>query len=419
MIRNTFTRRTWLRSTVLAPGAAIAGLALPCFDTSVPAQAAEKPGSLTITNVETFPLRHRMRTAMGVSTALSDVRHCLLVKITTDSGIVGWGETIDVGGTRAVIETKHKPALVGKNPLEHRKLWRTLWGPSFGDGRAVGAVDIALHDLRGKALGLSIADLYGGRLRDKVLAYASAMNYTDGVRPEDQFPPEAAELVKRGYKALKTRCGRFELSREVAVVTKIREAVGGEIRLLTDGNGAFTLPQAVKFGKQLEKLDFYCLEEPLPQGQNYAGYDVLCESLDICVAGGEGLDSRVAAREHIIKRSFDMIQPDVVLCGGIGEALFIAEMARLWSVQCVPHCWSGVIGIAATLQVLSLLPVAPFGFSSDLPMLEFDVLENPFREELSPKPFQINSQGFVKIPTGPGLGIDVNEEVVRKYLVKD
>jgi D-galactarolactone cycloisomerase len=174
----------------------------------------------------------------------------------------------------------------------------------------------------------------------------------------------------------------------------------------------------VKFGKELEKLDFYCFEEPLPQGLNYAGYDVLTDSLDICVAGGEGLDSRVAARDHIVRRSFDMIQPDVVLCGGIGEALFIAEMARLWSVQCVPHCWSGAIGIAATLQLLSLLPDATFGFSSDQPLLEHDTLDNPFREELIPRPFKINSQGYVEIPTGPGLGIEIDEAVVRKYLVK-
>jgi D-galactarolactone cycloisomerase len=418
-MHNKLTRRRWLQSTMLPTGTALVGLALPHFSAPAMAQTTAKPTSLTITNIETFPLRYRMRRAMGVSTALSDVRTCLLVKISTDSGLVGWGETIDVGGTRAVIETKHKPALLGKNPLDHRKLWRTLWGPSFGDGRALGGVDIALHDLRGKALGQSIADLYGGRLRDKALAYASAMNYTDGARPEDQFPSEAAELVRRGYKALKSRSGRFELRRELKLVTKIREAVGDEIRLLTDGNGAFTLPQAVKFGRELEKLDFYCFEEPLPQGQNYAGYDVLCQSLDICVAGGEGLDSRVAARDHIVKRSFDMIQPDVLLCGGISEALFIAEMARLWSVQCLPHCWSGVIGIAATLQLLSLLPDATFGFGSDQPMLEHDLLENPFREELSPQPFQINAQGFVEIPTGPGLGVEINEEVVRKYLVRD
>src|SRR5881628_6103 len=132
-MNKKLTRRQWLQSTIVPTGTALAGLALPHFGPQTWAQTSAKPSSLTITKVETFPLRHKMRRAMGVSTALSDVRTCLLVKISTDSGLVGWGETIDVGGTRAVIETKHKPALLGKNPLEHRKLWRTLWGPSFGD----------------------------------------------------------------------------------------------------------------------------------------------------------------------------------------------------------------------------------------------------------------------------------------------
>src|SRR4029450_860912 len=96
---------------------------------------------------------------------LSAVRDALLVKISTDSGLVGWGETADVGGTRGVIEDHLKPKLLGANPLAHRTLWRELWGHAFGDGRAVGGIDIALHDLRGKALKLSIADLYGGRMK--------------------------------------------------------------------------------------------------------------------------------------------------------------------------------------------------------------------------------------------------------------
>ncbi len=136
----------------------------------------------------------------------------------------------------------------------------------------------------------------------KVLAYASALNYTEGVRPEDQFPNEATTLVQQGFRALKMRTGRFELRRDLAVLAKVRETVGADIRLLTDANGAFTLPQAVKFGKELENLDFYCFEEPLPQGLNYAGYDTLTQSLDIAIAGGEVLDSRTAARDHIAKR---------------------------------------------------------------------------------------------------------------------
>lgn len=412
MHNQAMTRRQLLGSCGALTGAAFAPWLSKAW-----AEPAERPSELTITKVEVLPLVHRLPRAQGVSTALADLRKSLVVKLTTDSGLVGWGETGDVGGTRGIIEESLKPKLLGKNPLLHRQLWRALWGANFGDGRAVAGVDLAMHDLRGKALGLSVAELYGGRMRERVLAYASGMNYTDGVPPEEQFPREAAELAKRGFRAMKIRTGRYETRRDLAVLAKIRETVGPDVRLLTDANGAFTLPQAVKFGKELEKLDFYCFEEPLPQGLNYAGYDVLTESLDIAVAGGEVLDSRVSAREQILRRSFDIIQPDVTLCGGVGEVLFIAEMARLWSVQCVPHCWAGAIGVAATIQLLSLLPNATFGFTSDEPMLEFDMLENPMREKLATKPFSV-VDGYVAVPTGPGLGIEIDQDVLQKYLVK-
>lgn len=381
------------------------------------AQAAPAPPRepLKITKVETFTLKHKLPKAIGPSTVLYGFRDALLVKLTSDSGLVGWGETADVGGTRGVIEDHLKKILLGANALDHRPLWRRLWGANFGDGRAVGAVDIALQDLRGKALGLSIADMHGGRHVDRVLAYAAAMNYTEGVRPEDQHPAEAAELVKRGFRALKLRTGRFGSPRDIAVLEKVREAVGPDIRLMTDGNGAFTVPQAVKFAKQLEQLDFYYFEEPLPQGLNYAGYDELTKSCDIAIAGGEVLDSRSSARDHLVNRSFDIIQPDVALCGGIDEVLFIAEMARLFSVQCIPHCWAGAIAIAATLHVLSVLPPYNWGYSADAPMLEHDTYENPFRDEILVKPLEFRD-GQVTVPTGPGLGIEINEEVVKKYL---
>lgn len=378
----------------------------------------DKPSSITITKVETFALKHKLPRAIGPSVALSNSRDALLVKISTDSGLVGWGETADVGGTRGIIEGHLKTVLMGKNPLEHRKLWRAMWGPNFGDGRAVAGCDLALHDLRGKALGLSIADMYGGRQRDKVMAYAAAMNYTEGVRPEDQHPAEAAALAAQGFLAMKIRTGRYGHKRDLAVMQRIREAVGPDVRLLTDGNGAFTLPQAVKFGKELEQLDFYCFEEPLPQSPNYAGYDVLTQSLDIAVSGGEVLDSRATARDHIVKRSFDIIQPDVSLCGGFAEVLFISEMARLFGVQAIPHCWAGAITIAATLQLNSLLAPHFQGFANgDEPMLEFDVYENPFRDEIVTQRFELR-KGFVDVPKGPGLGIEIIEEVVRQYATK-
>src|SRR5581483_9431280 len=196
-------------------------------------------------------------------------------------------------------------------------------------------------------------------------------------------------LAKAGWLAMKIRTGRHGFRKDLAVMQKIREAVGPDVRLLTDGNGAFTLPAAVRFGKELEKLDFYCFEEPLPQANHYAGYAELTRSLDIAIAGGEVLDSRASARQTIVDRAFDIIQPDATLCGGIAELLFIAELARLYSIQCVPHCWGGALAIAATLQVLALLPNPTWGFSSDEPMLEFDTYENPFRDEIVRRRFTL------------------------------
>lgn len=418
MPHTGMTRRGLLKSSLAGVGGATAANYLTMLPHVDAADTKEKPSSLTITKVETFALEHKIAKAIGPSVASSNVRTALLVKISTDSGLVGWGETADVGGTRGIIEEHLKNVLLGKNPLEHRKVWRAMWGANFGDGRAVAGCDTALHDLRGKALGQSVADMYGGRLRDKVMGYAAAMNYTDGVRPEDQHPPEAAALAKRGFLAMKIRTGRYGFKRDLGVMQKIREAVGPDVRLLTDGNGAFTLPQAVKFGKELEKLDFYFFEEPLPQSPNYAGYDVLTQSLDIAVAGGEVLDSVATARDHILKRSFDIIQADVSLCGGIAEVLFISQMARLFSIQSLPHCWAGAVTIAATLQVDSLLAPHFQGFAGgDEPMLEFDVYENPFRDEIVTKKFELKD-GYFDVPTGPGLGIEINEDVIKKYLKK-
>lgn len=413
-MHTPWSRRDWLRAGLAGSCGAMAASLAAAQESS----DEERPSALTITQVETFPLRHKMDQAIGPSVAYSDVREALLVKIGTDSGLVGWGETADVGGTHGIIEEHLGKVILGRNPLDHRALWNALWGPNFGDGRAVAGVDMALHDLRGKALGQSVAEMYGGRVRDRVLAYAAAMNYVDGEDPERQHPAEAADLARRGFRAMKIRTGRYGLRKDLTVMRKIRDAVGGDVRLLTDGNGAFTLPQAVKFGKELEKLDFYCFEEPLPQSPDYAGYDELARTLDIAIAGGEVLDSRATARDHIVRRSFDIIQPDVSLCGGIAEVLFICEMARLFGIQALPHCWAGALTIAATLQVLSVLAPHFLGSTTgDEPMLEFDVYENPFRDVITPHRFDL-ADGYVAVPTAPGLGIEIDEEAVRKYLIE-
>ncbi|MBM4073558.1 MAG: mandelate racemase/muconate lactonizing enzyme family protein [Planctomycetes bacterium] len=371
---------------------------------------------MKISSVQTFHVQHRLPKAIGPSTFMYRERDSLLVKLTTDDGLTGWGETAVLGDVRGIIEKQIGPALLGKDPRQHRKNWRQMWGPNFGNGLAVGAVDIALHDLWGKALGLPIAELYGGRLRERVPVYASTMNYTEDENPEQQYPRDAKAAVQMGFRAMKMRLGGQPLERDVAAAAAVRQAVGKDIKLMADGNGAYTLSTAIRMGNELDRLGFYWFEEPLPESPCYAGYEVLTDKLDIAIAGGEVLDSRGPARELICRRAFDIIQPDVSLCGGIGECLFVCEMARLWSMQSNPHCWGGAIVIAATLHVLALLPDETWSRTTETPMLELDVYENPFRDKLVKQPVEVRD-GFVDVPTKPGLGIDIDEDVIKHYQI--
>ncbi|HIK91693.1 MAG TPA: mandelate racemase/muconate lactonizing enzyme family protein, partial [Planctomycetes bacterium] len=244
---------------------------------------------LKITAVTTFKLLHKLKRPFGVSVSvpLSQTRSALMVKIETDAGIVGWGETAPVSGARGTIDDDLTPKLIGQNPLHYRRLWRNLWGANFGNGLAVGAVDMALNDLRGKALGLPVADLFGGRVRDRVPVYGSTMNYVEGETPEELYPRQAAARVQEGFRALKMRLGRYSVAREAKVASAVREAVGPDVRLMVDGNAAYTLRSAVQMGRVLDELNFDFFEEPLPQSPRYAGYAELRKKLPLPLAGGE------------------------------------------------------------------------------------------------------------------------------------
>jgi len=396
----------------------VSGLGLP----SLPADDAightsQKPHK--IASIKTFLLRHTLKKPFGVSISVpfDRTREALLVRIETDSGLVGWGETSPINGARATIDEHIGPTLIGQNPLEYRRLWRSMWGSNFGNALAVGALDMALNDVRGKALNLPIAELFGGRLRDRVPAYASAMNYVEGQEPEDHFPQEAAALVKQGFRALKMRIGRGSVNRERKLAAAVRDAAGPDVVLLADGNAAYTMESAVRMGHVLNDLNFEAFEEPLPQSPKYAAYEELRRRLPLSLAGGEALDSRATAKELIDRRAIDIIQPDISLCGGIGEALFVAELAALSGIRCIPHCWGSDIIIAATLQLVSLLPDPHGGFPTDTPLLELDQSENPWRNGLAKGAFPIDKDGTIQVPTRPGLGIEVDEGMVKEYAV--
>ncbi|MCC6508012.1 MAG: mandelate racemase/muconate lactonizing enzyme family protein [Pirellulaceae bacterium] len=385
------------------------------------AQDADESSGLPkvkITAVKTYRLRHQLKRPFGasVSVPLSKTRELLMVKLETDAGLVGWGETAFIAGARATIDDQLAPRLIGQNPLAYRRLWRELWGANFGNALAVGAIETALNDLRGKVLNVPLSELFGGRLRSRVPVYVSAMEYTEGVEIEEHYPASAAKMKALGHTAMKMRLGRYSVSREAKVAAAVRELVGPDIRLMVDGNGAYTSDSALRMAHVLNDLEVTFFEEPLPQSPMYVGYEDLRKKMPLPLAGGEVLESRAAAKQLIDRQAVDIIQPDLSLCGGLGEVLFISEMASLAGIRCIPHCWGGDVLIAATVHLLSLIHEPHFGLPTDTPWLELDQSENPWRDGLAREKLELKN-GFISVPTKPGLGIEVDEEVIKRYTV--
>ena len=197
-------------------------------------------------------------------------------------------------------------------------------------------------------------------------------------------------------------------------MTRLREAFP-TLELMADGNAAYTLRQALEVGRHLHDLAFRWFEEPMPT-TDYAGYERLRDALPLALAGGESIQSRGQARDLVDRRAVDIIQPDVSICGGIGEALVIAGMARLAAIETHPHACNGALGLAATLQVLGAIP-DPNRLPADAPLLEHDFGPNPARTDLLATPLEFRD-GWFTIPAGPGLGVEVDEDFVRREAVQ-
>ena len=227
-----FTRRQ------LLPTTAALAVARELSDTEA-LQAAANP--VRITAVKAYLLETTLKRAFGVSISqpLDKRRRTLLVKIETDAGIEGWGETYPILGARGAITDQIGPALIGDNPLAYRKVMKKAWGRGFYNPLAVGALETAINDIRGKILDKPVSALFGGRLRERVPAYASTMNYLEGIAPEALYPRQAAEHVELGFTALKMRLGRYPVKREIPIAQAVRAAVGKDIQLMADGNAAY------------------------------------------------------------------------------------------------------------------------------------------------------------------------------------
>ena len=373
---------------------------------------------MKIAAIETFDLACPLERSFGWSQGWLDQRSTTLVKVTTDDGLVGWGE----GAAASLIDGLLAPLLIGQDPMDRAGLWERMFHALYNGNNAVGlagsalsALDIALWDLAGKATGLPICALLGGKVRDKVAVYATGLYYTEGEFP-DRLLDEARGYVAAGFKGMKTKVGGLSIAEDVARVRALRDAIGPDIHLMVDANEAYNATTAIRIGQKLAELDLVWFEEPV-NAQDLDAYLEVKAALPMAIAGGENLRTRYEFKPYLTRRAYDIVQPDIMHCGGITEMQRICAMANACGIQINPHVWGSPVMIAATLHLAATLPPCPPARNvqpyMQEPVMEFDRTPSAIRQELCAMPFD-QEDSFVRVPTGPGLGIEVDEEVVER-----
>jgi D-galactarolactone cycloisomerase len=353
---------------------------------------------------------------------LYTTRSSCVVEVETDAGVTGWGECYGPAAVnKALIETQYAPRVVGRDPFDVEVVWEDLYNRIKDYGAqgfsitALSGIDIALWDIMGRATGLPVHKLIGGAHRKAILAYATGLYFIDMDRLVEEAVEEALEYKEQGFRAIKMKIGLGDPKLDVRRVRAVREAIGPDVALAVDANHCFTVPQAIRLGRMLEELDLLWFEEPISP-EDHEGYAQVTRALDLAVAGGENDFTRWGFRDVIAKKAMDIVQPDVCAAGGISEMRKIATLASAFGVECVPHAWGSAIGLAATVQFLAALPDQPPAFRPTPPMLEFEQTPNPLRDDLAREPIrQVN--GVVRVPDGPGLGIEVDREVLGRFKV--
>lgn len=374
-----------------------------------------------IENVETYILRANIQEPFGFSQGWYTQRSAMVVKITTDDGLSGWGECYGPPeATSAIIDKLYAQNLIGKDPLDKGVLWEYLYNRFRDYGQkgfaiaALSGIDIALWDLTGKILHQPIFKIIGGAERKKVMAYATGLYFTKKENAIELLVNEALDYVSRGFKAIKMKIG-LGIRKDIERVAAVREAIGEDVMLMVDANHAYNASGAISTANKIERYDIGWFEEPVPP-EDIDGYINVRNRSPIPIAGGECEYTRYGFRDLISRRGVDIVQPDICSMGGISEVLRVISMCSAFGLQCNPHVWGSSIALAAAIQVLSSMPYVPPSIVPQEPMLEFDRTENPFREHLAEKPIE-QKDGYVSVPSGYGLGVEINEDMIRRYRV--
>ena len=343
-----------------------------------------------------------------------------VIRITTDEGICGWGEAESSKSYLKPHVLFYRDLILGEDPTNVERVMLKIrrMGAFKPWGSAVSAIEMALWDIAGKAAGVPVYKLLGGKIRDKVAVYATGLYYTEGEFP-DRLLDEARGYVEMGFKGMKTKVGGLSLKDDIARVRALRETIGPDISLMIDANEGYNATTAIRLGRELADLDLVWFEEPV-NAQDLDAYLEVKAALPMAIAGGENLRTRYEFKPYLTQRAYDIVQPDIMHCGGITEMARICAMANACGIQVNPHVWGSPVMIAATLHLAATLPPCPPARNAQPylqePVMEFDRTPSVIREELCAVPFD-QEESFMRVPEGPGLGIEVDETVVARLSI--
>jgi D-galactarolactone cycloisomerase len=353
-------------------------------------------------------------------------RSATLVEVLTDQGISGWGEAFAQGLeppeiAAAIIDKALRPLLVGADPLDSEVLWHRMYHMTRDYGRkgsviaSISAVDIALWDIAGKVYDVPIYKLLGGAFRTRVEPYATGFYRIKGQGEATRLAEEAIRHFESGFKLMKVKLG-YGVADDVVCMQKIAGAIQGKpITLMVDTNHAYGRAEAIQLGRALEQYNLRWYEEPVAP-EDVRGYAEVRNKLSIPIAGGENEHTLYGFREFLGAGAVDIAQPDIGSCGGISAARHIMALAQSHGVQINPHVWGSAIAQAASLQVIAAVPVAHHSLFGQEPILEYDRSSHPFRQQLVRESIQ-QFEGWVDVPSKPGLGVEVDREILDQYRV--
>jgi galactonate dehydratase len=366
-----------------------------------------------------------------------DGRHPVLLQLLTDEGITGVGEAalaygVGNSAAAAIVQDLVERFVLGKDPSNIEPIWHEMYDHTFwakGGGSilfpGISAIETALWDIKGKALGIPVYEMLGGRFRDKVRVYANGWSYR--CHTIDELVREAEKVVKLGYTALKfyplarpvpphwliKHVTLREVDREaekwvIEATRAIRNTVGPDIDLMVDMSAGMSTDVAIRIGRQLEQFDLYFYEEPVDPS-DVGSLKKVSEHVNIPIAVGERLYTRYGFRQILENHAVDIIQPDLGSTGGILETKLIAAMAEIYSARVQLHVCSSPVSTAAAQQLWACLPnlalqeIYPFRIAEHWAIVDH-------APELDIK------DGYIPISNRPGIGVELNQKMVDPFL---